>query len=264
MNNATCIKLMPDTQNRFRGECLDIPLIHNRLDTFMNTLDKMGFPSFEEKMKELIANTDTDILDFLKTGNGFVNFARPTNTWNNIDFYDFMGDKLFRTSDYFEVKAFYKNFMKTHDQKIELINSIVSGLPNKYSPDEVAKLTGTYIPLSDRGLCPDFSKLTDPNDIKYIVYGGNIENTKIKIKLTGIRDADEMLAFEKIGVPAAERNSDTFGFVLHHLDDFDPITGEATMQLVVKEYHNLKVWGTLFKHIGSVKLWEDFYLVKYK
>jgi hypothetical protein len=226
-------------------------------------LVNIGFDKYISKTDAFLEISKPENVDFLRNGGGFINFVVYQGQLTRTDIFDKSATKIARLDDN-EINLFFKHYMKTKDQKIDLINSIIAGLPNKYDPNEIAKLIGITIPLSDRGLCPDFSKLSDPDDIKYIVYGGDIENTKVKIKLTGIRVADEMLAFEKIGVAAAERNSDTFGYVLHHLDDFDPHTGEATMQLVVKEFHNLKVWGSLFKHIGSVKLWEDFYLVKYK
>jgi hypothetical protein len=44
----------------------------------------------------------------------------------------------------------------------------------------------------------------------------------------------------------------------HHLDDFNPITGECTMQLVESSVHQgLGVQG--MAHSGSVAQWKSYY-----
>jgi hypothetical protein len=42
-------------------------------------------------------------------------------------------------------------------------------------------------------------------------------------------------------------------YTWHHLDDFDPVTGECTMQLIKTSEHQKTL-----PHTGSVKQWENF------
>ena len=46
------------------------------------------------------------------------------------------------------------------------------------------------------------------------------------------------------------------GYVWHHMDDFDPLTGECTMQLVKSNAHT-SIEG--MAHSGSVAQWKAFY-----
>lgn len=48
-------------------------------------------------------------------------------------------------------------------------------------------------------------------------------------------------------------------YTWHHCDDFDPTTGECTMQLVLRKAHQ-----ATYPHKGSVAQYEKFHGVKYK
>ncbi len=47
------------------------------------------------------------------------------------------------------------------------------------------------------------------------------------------------------------------GYVWHHMDDFNPLTGECSMQLVKSTAHT-KVPG--MTHSGSVAQWKSYYI----
>jgi len=69
----------------------------------------------------------------------------------------------------------------------------------------------------------------------------------VKIKLTGIRRFDDKLAYELAGI---KKNKN---YTWHHLDDYDPIDGTCTMQLVDKDVHRASI-----PHYGSVELIKKF------
>jgi len=75
----------------------------------------------------------------------------------------------------------------------------------------------------------------------------------VKIKLTGIRRFDDKLAYELAGI---KKNKN---YTWHHLDDYDPIFGTCTIQLVESKVH-----VACYPHYGAVSLIENFYKIKYK
>lgn len=72
-------------------------------------------------------------------------------------------------------------------------------------------------------------------------------------KLIGIDYYDFKLANELAGLL-----NKPIGYTWHHLDDFDPVHGTCTMQLVETKFH-IKT----NPHFGSVKLIEEFLNFKY-
>jgi hypothetical protein len=70
----------------------------------------------------------------------------------------------------------------------------------------------------------------------------------VEIELTGSRLADEKAANAAAGLKETPQ-----GFVWHHVDDFDAVTGTSTMELVQQSAHQ----ATL-PHSGSVAQWERF------
>jgi hypothetical protein len=68
-------------------------------------------------------------------------------------------------------------------------------------------------------------------------------------KRTGL-DGDFAEANREAGFPGNNPPGDGV-YVWHHLDDFNPLTGECTMQLVRADVHNIT-------HTGSVKQYENY------
>ncbi len=108
-------------------------------------------------------------------------------------------------------------------------------------------------PISENGLTPDFSGNTD---WLYPVTGD--QKNIVKIKLSGKRkgtDGGFHRANQKAGFSTTKAPK---GYTWHHMDDFDPATGECTMQLVNTSDHT----GSL-PHTGSVKQYENYSGTKY-
>jgi len=76
----------------------------------------------------------------------------------------------------------------------------------------------------------------------------------VRIKLTGSRKNDSRLA-NKEGKFAETPE----GYRWHHVDDFDPLSGEATLELVSEKSHN----ATL-RHVGSVGQYAKHHGIPYK
>lgn len=76
----------------------------------------------------------------------------------------------------------------------------------------------------------------------------------VKIKLTGSRRADSDLANEE-----GKFTVTPHGYMWHHVDDFEPLTGEASLELLKKGAH----WATI-PHAGSVAYYEKHHGIKYR
>ncbi|CAL2079835.1 HNH endonuclease [Tenacibaculum sp. 190524A05c] len=107
-----------------------------------------------------------------------------------------------------------------------------------------------------RGLVPDF--LHNPE----FLFNSDKKFGKIKIKVTGV-DSDDfrlcneavekfMPGFTKKYVPNGKNKPNKYTW--HHMDDYDPITGECTMQLVKTKIHT-----KCFPHKGAPGIIELFF-----
>ena len=72
--------------------------------------------------------------------------------------------------------------------------------------------------------------------------------------MQGDRSADFTQAFKEAGI----KKVDADGYTWHHVHDFDPNTGETTMQLIKTEAHE----ATL-PHKGSASQFADHFGVEY-
>ena len=113
----------------------------------------------------------------------------------------------------------------------------------KFKPFDLEKLAlkkrGIKLFLSKNGLCPDFAKTPKYLAKGKVIEGGNV----VKIKLTpGNRSKDIRAAWKKTKFNKYE----LIDYTWHHLDDFDPLTGECTMQLVERQIHE---W--CYPHVGA-------------
>lgn len=81
----------------------------------------------------------------------------------------------------------------------------------------------------------------------------------VKIKLTGIRDVDSAIAFTKMKFDKSEIEKISRNFTWHHMDDYNPVTGYCTMQLVDTQKHI-----DCYIHHGAVSLFEKLFNLKYK
>jgi hypothetical protein len=76
----------------------------------------------------------------------------------------------------------------------------------------------------------------------------------VNIPLTGSRRADFALANERAGFTATPD-----GYMWHHVDDFDPQSGRATLELIDNDAHN-----ATRPHAGSVAQYVKHHGVQYK
>ena len=76
----------------------------------------------------------------------------------------------------------------------------------------------------------------------------------MKIPLTGSRRDDYDLANEWGGFGEKPE-----GYMWHHVDDFDPQSGMASLELVREDAHQ-----ATYPHSGSVSQWEKFHGRRYK
>ncbi|MBG6130615.1 RHS repeat-associated protein/uncharacterized repeat protein (TIGR01451 family) [Aquimarina sp. EL_43] len=138
------------------------------------------------------------------------------------------------------------SFQRAH---IQGLNRLSSYKFKKFNPNKPAlKKAGLDIPKSKNGGSPDFAN-TD-----HLYKAGKGEKSIVEIELTGSRKADYKVANEAAGLEAKPD-----GYTWHHLDDFDPSTGKATMQLVKTKIHQKSV-----PHSGGVKQYEVYKDVEYK
>ena len=120
----------------------------------------------------------------------------------------------------------------------------------KYNPNKPAMgAINANVPASQNGHAPDFA------GTPYLYPVASGQANTVNIKLTGSRTAD----FAAANAAAKMAGGTTpKGYLWHHLDDFDPVTGTATLQLVQKPVHEASV-----PHTGSVKQYEIHNNVKY-
>lgn len=88
----------------------------------------------------------------------------------------------------------------------------------------------------------------------YLYPAGPGQQSVVRIKLTGSRRDDFELANSEGKFTETPDN-----YVWHHLDDFNPQNGEATLELIDKEAHKATM-----PHTGSVAQYEKYHGVRYK
>src|SRR5262249_11196952 len=76
----------------------------------------------------------------------------------------------------------------------------------------------------------------------------------VEITMQGSRARDFTQAYKAAGINEA----DAAGYTWHHVNDFDPVTGKTTMQLVETSAHE-----ATFPHEGSVRQFEQQFKVSY-
>jgi RHS repeat-associated protein len=100
-----------------------------------------------------------------------------------------------------------------------------------------------------------FAPITDTVDFTGHpdLYQGIGKNT-VTIILTGDRSSDFTRAFKESGIS----KTDAVGYTWHHVADFNPATGESTMQLIKTSTHEANL-----PHKGSAGQFADYFGVQY-
>jgi hypothetical protein len=200
-----------------------------------------GYDKILKRVDKLIKEIGAEGVAMLRQSDLITKFHRK-----NIDLLDRSGQIIFRGSPE-EMVYFLVNKVEPPHRVRELFQAVVNA-KNKFNPNSPALVAkGIRLARSRRGLCPDFRK-----SVQYL-YRGQKRFGNIKIKLTGSRGVDFKLARKEAGLRRTPK-----GYTWHHLDDFDPITGECTMQLVKTTIHDAA------SHTGGSSLWSTFYSINYK
>lgn len=139
------------------------------------------------------------------------------------------------------------SFAASNKRLQSIIRSLERKRPSKvFNPSKKAlSELGIKLKKSKVGLSVDFS------DTPYLYPVTGEQKNIVKVKLTGTRWFDDKLAYELSGI---KKNKN---YTWHHLDDYDPITGTCTMQLV-----DLDIHVKTYPHYGSVELVKQFFNIK--
>ena len=122
--------------------------------------------------------------------------------------------------------------------------------PHNYVPDPTAWTDPLGLTWRPKGPgtpgnpnFPDVVASTGPNrapdfaGTKHLLPTQGAERNVVKIKLQGRRSRDFTQAYKEAGITGRRRASIDKKYTWHHMDDFDPVTGESSMQLVRKDVH---------------------------
>lgn len=204
------------------------------------------------RVLEIINAIGFDKMDFLFSSQFKLVFQRI-----NTDLIDGMGQMIFRGKPG-EMFSYLEHYIATRNMTQDglahyyrsVLDDIEAPTVNDYNPKKLLDDYGIDVPPGQTGLSPD---------LKSHAYTTESFTGEVKIKMSGSRGVDEMLA-NKLAKEISGLDPIPSGYVWHHLDDFDPLTLECTLQLISQNLHN----DMIDAHIGSVRIWEKFFKVKYK
>ncbi len=215
-------------------------------DVMLAIKNNGNLPALEKKIASYLSTLGPDLELFMAEHDfGF----RIYRMVKNIDLMDPEGNIIFRgaVADMkiiLQVKRLESRGGRAWFELVDYIKKVIVatrvGTPGTWISRVVNGKT-IRLQLSANGLGPDFLKTPQ--------YLFNHANNSIKIVLTGSREMDFQVAFKKAGILA----EDAADYTWHHLDDFDPETGECTIQLVETAVHKL------FPHEGGVSMWKLFF-----
>ncbi|WP_382650011.1 RHS repeat-associated core domain-containing protein, partial [Streptomyces sp. NPDC057010] len=105
---------------------------------------------------------------------------------------------------------------------------------------------------------PDIGRFINPDPIGLngganLYQAGEGQSAIVKIKMQGYRSLDDTQAFNASKIPREASGEYTW----HHMSDFDPKTGEVTMQLVKRDIHRS------ISHDGGVSQFQQHSGTKY-
>ncbi|MCX7746061.1 MAG: HNH endonuclease [Clostridia bacterium] len=129
---------------------------------------------------------------------------------------------------------------------IPKINEIENAQKKHLTPAERAAEKGfDGIGTTENG-GPDFK------DTSYLYPVGEGQKNIVVIVMTGSRDGDFKAANLEAGFPDAGAKSPDSDYTWHHVDDYDPVTGKCTLQLVKRKAHEATK-----PHKGSCGQYDD-------
>ncbi len=208
--------------------------------------DTGGLDAFTKYADEFILHMDEEIVEFMKAFDYGLSFYMKKS---NGDLLDPAGNIIFRGNKY-DMKLYLQTRMleatEFWDDKLAQFWDEISQSQTFDETKSVLNEMGFTIKASDTGFGPDF-RLTP----EYLFKKNGVTYGDIKIVMTGSRKLDYELAFKNAGLSPSDITSGSYTW--HHLDDFNPETGECTMQLVQTVIHSQ------VEHAGGVSMWKIFY-----
>lgn len=202
-------------------------------------------------------------------------FDDLTSPQGIVDMFTNSDDMLLRARNSFDLESFLFAYRQSNAEKEEFMESVIARIKmdmpdNLFDTDKARKAIKEHlnidisIPLGPNGLGPDYSSIKDTviKGNKLIYHHGNPAVAGIKkIKYSSVLDIDFSLAYKELGLSGQEIEEVKKLYVWHHLDDYNPKTGEGTMQLVLRELHNpgQEGYGYALRHTGGVAMWRYYY-----
>lgn len=198
----------------------------------------------KRRLDEIASGLNEEMLSILKKKK--LKVERKSRATKTLDVVDNAGNIVFRGIPE-DIPKFLDFINKPLAERRKLISVMQEGLrgkTTKYNPTKTLD-KGYDIPVSKSGTSPDFDGLTE------YLYQGNAKFGKVKIKITGSRDADFSQANKLMGLDEIPE-----GFTWHHLDDLDENL-EGILQLVKSTIHT-----ATYKHFGSAKQLQELLDIK--
>ncbi|MBC8054717.1 MAG: HNH endonuclease [Sphingobacteriaceae bacterium] len=267
-----CFKFIKNADKTLRIFFKNIPL-----KTDINILvDVIIYYSkgYDKYLNDLFSAVQAKSMAFLESGEIYLDFYmyRKEDIMNLGACIDMIDERtktmLLRIRNSEDVDNFIKFLKLSDSEKTARIDEIIEFLLQDkdciFNPKKAKQAVNIDIPASFRGLAPDYDTIKD------ILFKGNPVIYKfkdaygiLKIKYSSVRDIDFRLAYEKLGMSTDDIKKIEDLYVWHHLDDWDPVSGEGTMQLVLKSLHNSTGYDNALNHTGGVALWKWYYLIYY-
>lgn len=182
---------------------------------------------------------------------------KPKKARSNLQIVDEAGDIHFYGKSK-EIDEYVRLVSRTDAEKIADYKKVINYFNKSNSKYKQEKIwsDGSVLKFSEHNkprLCVDFKSTPQ------FIYGNkNDIPGVVKIKLTGNDNIDFKMAFKKAGISDELSKTLKEDYVWHHMDDFDPITGECTMQLVKRNVHEASC-----PHIGGGGLYKAFMGIGY-
>ena len=264
---AFCIEFFYDIAGSQKVRFKEIFVHAKNITTYMDEVEMIGLEIFGTESTALFRAIGSDSFTFMKeVGLAYRLVIHRRAFSGGIDLFTEAGEMLCRGTKT-QLDNFLRVYRLTPEKKTQYIDEIVRELVDDgrlFDVDNARMYLGLDIEASARGFAPDYTSLAETIHLgKPVIYNGDRAFAGVKIKMTGIRSADDALANAATGLGKKPR-----GYTWHHLDDFDPVTGECTMQLVAETVHMKIITlpdGSKVKlldylgHMGSPALWHRFY-----
>lgn len=277
-----CFRYIQAADRRLQILFNNIP-IRTDSDMLVRSLTDFG-GGFDRRLDDFFRKVDQETLRFMESGDVYLDFKvyrreDLTDMGVAIDMFDDgSGNMLLRLREEEELDIFVHFYhlsdVEKRRQMAQVISVQLRGPDRaKYIFDPVKARKAILdrmkvdldVPAGPNGLAPDYDTvkhiLVDDNPVVHTIEG---KPSIIDIPYTSRRESDFKLAYERMGFTPQQIAEAEELYVWHHLDNWDPVSGQGTMQLVLKSVHNSAGYGDALNHTGGVAMWKWFYLINYR